>query len=183
MIYWLDYQTEGDLLGYTLLTVGEASSCIPCQTGDIDGDGLVNATDIDLLAAAIQSGSCPTECDTDGDGDVDSDDLTFLIENLAHTAQSVYDEDTRTWLSLGTAPGDANLDGVVDLMDIGTVGDGYGLGTGWATGDSNGDGVVDLIDLAAMGDSYGFDVSAPIPEPATIFLMGCGAMGLLKRRA
>ena len=88
---------------------------------------------------------------------------------------------TDFWAAVTAGPGDFNLDGVVDLIDLATLGDGYGLGTTWAGGDTNGDRTVDLLDLGAFGESYGYDSSA-IPEPATLFLLACGATGLLRSR-
>jgi len=76
--------------------------------------------------------------------------------------------------------GDFNLDGLIDLLDLGVVGDEYGLGSGWATGDANGDGAVDLLDLGAVGDNYGFAVS--VPEPATMTLLAIGGIAALIRR-
>ncbi len=81
----------------------------------------------------------------------------------------------------GTAFGDFNLDGVVDLLDLGTFGDGYNALGSWATGDANGDGIVILNDLGLLGDSY-FAQSAPVPEPATMNLLALGGVALLKRR-
>lgn len=57
--YTLEYLTAGDLVGYTLLTVGDAIS--PALEGDFNGDGSVDGTDFlvwqrgqspDLLSAA-----------------------------------------------------------------------------------------------------------------------------------
>lgn len=52
-------------------------------------------------------------------------------------------------------PGDANLDGCVDVGDLGILGAHYGMtGTTWATGDFNGDRIVDIGDLAILGYYY-----------------------------
>ncbi len=75
-----------------------------------------------------------------------------------------------------TLYGDANVDGSVNLSDLGFLGDNYGLTTGatWAMGDFNYDGRVNLSDLGFLGDQYGGHVAGfvttgpanPGPSPA-----------------
>jgi len=142
------------------------------RVGDFDGDGDIDADDIDALAAAVQASSTDLTFDMDGDGDVDADDHAFHVHNLVDTALG---EGT------GTEFGDFNLDGMVSILDLGALGDGYGEGTGWAQGDANGDGTVGILDLGFLGDNYGYDGSA-IPEPATMSLLGLGAIALIRRR-
>ncbi len=77
-----------------------------------------------------------------------------------------------------TLYGDANVDGSVNLSDLGFLGDNYGLTTGatWAMGDFNYDGRVNLSDLGFLGDQYGGHVADfvtagpanPAPEPGTL---------------
>ncbi len=74
-----------------------------------------------------------------------------------------------------TLYGDANVDGSVNLSDLGFLGDNYGLTTGatWAMGDFNYDGRVNLSDLGFLGDQYGGHVAGfvtagpanPAPSP------------------
>ncbi len=89
-----------------------------------------------------------------------------------------------------TLYGDANVDGSVNLSDLGFLGDNYGLTTGatWAMGDFNYDGRVNLSDLGFLGDQYGghvagFVTAGPVgraaPEPGTLVLLLGGAMCLL----
>jgi hypothetical protein len=60
-----------------------------------------------------------------------------------------------------TIPGDANLDGSVDVGDLGILAANYG-GTGktWAQGDFNGDGAVDVGDLGILAANYGTNASS-----------------------
>jgi len=143
------------------------------RAGDFDGDGDIDADDIDALAAAIQASSTDLTYDMDGDGDVDLDDHAFHVHNLVDTALG---EGT------GTEFGDFNLDGMVSILDLGALGDGYGTGTGWASGDANGDGSVGILDLGFLGDNYGYDGSA-IPEPTTMSLLALGGVTLMRRRS
>ena len=73
-------------------------------------------------------------------------------------------------------PGDANLDGKVDINDLTKVLTNYNLSTGmaWGDGDFNGDGKVDINDLTIVLTSYGQSLGssagrsglAAVPEPS-----------------
>ena len=100
-------------------------------------------------------------------------------------------------LALGTEvqahpiPGDANDDNVVNLLDLGVVGDNWkGTGKGWEEGDFTGDSKVDLLDLGVVGDNWTVTYTkgtAPVPEPTTLIIWsllgGLGvAVGWYRRR-
>ena len=75
-------------------------------------------------------------------------------------------------------PGDANLDGRVDINDLTLVLSNLGqTGASWLTGDFTGDGTVNLNDLtivlANLGQSLGSSAPKPtaVPEPAAGFLL------------
>ena len=80
--YTLEYLTEGELAGYTVLTVGTAF--IP---GDANGDGLVDGSDVTILAGnwqfGVNDGQTATWAmgDFNGDGQVDGSDVTILAGN------------------------------------------------------------------------------------------------------
>ena len=101
-------------------------------------------------------------------------------------------------------PGDANLDGRVDVLDLAILAANYrkNVTGGWLQGDFNNDGVVDVEDLALLAANYrqsyasdvvpdyaGFDAAAiqllsqagltVVPEPGAITLLACGLAGLL----
>lgn len=75
-------------------------------------------------------------------------------------------------------PGDVNLDGKVDLLDLDLLGQNYGTGVGWAQGDFDGDGDVDLLDLDALGANYG----ETVPEPVTLLVILFGGIVLLGKK-
>ncbi len=74
-----------------------------------------------------------------------------------------------------TLYGDATLDGVVNLADLGFLGDNYGATTGatWAMGDFNYDGMVNLTDLGLIGDHWnqGIVLITPVPEPSSVAML------------
>jgi hypothetical protein len=142
------------------------------RLGDFDGDGDIDADDIDALGAAIQAGSTDLTFDMDGNSVVDSADFNMHVTTLVDTALG---------MGTGTAFGDFNLDGLVGILDLGLLGDGYNSTNGWANGDANGDGSVGILDLGLLGDNYGYDGSA-IPEPATMSLLALGGVALIRRK-
>jgi len=84
--------------------------------------------------------------------------------------------------------GDINLDGVVDDIDVTILGMWYNATATnkfWTDGDVYGyDGMVFDGDVDAIGLNYGAGVppGEPLPEPATLALVGLGALALLRRR-
>jgi hypothetical protein len=94
--------------------------------------------------------------------------------------------------------GDANLDGPVDVGDLGALATNYGITSGavWAQGDFNYDGKVDVGDLGSLATNYGSTLGsgpaaivagetaivAVVPEPTFVGLATLGAAGLSTRR-
>ncbi|MEM7807140.1 MAG: dockerin type I domain-containing protein [Planctomycetota bacterium] len=106
--------------------------------GDLDGDGTLDADDLDLLRG---NPGLASPFDLDGDGDNDADDLSFALPNV-----------------YGTGLGDVNLDRAINSSDLAIVQANLGNPGGWATGDVDGDGFVDAADeavvTAALGTVY-----------------------------
>lgn len=150
----------------TALEPGPRSSVV----GDIDGDEGVDANDVDLLSAAIRTGSPGRAYDINNDGRVDSHDMDKLIHDV-----------------LRTEYGDFNLNGIVNGGDYTIWADNYGeTDAGWSTGDANGDGVVDSLDYTHWADMTPFvsDAAryAATPEPGTMALLCTGGSFVLFRR-
>jgi hypothetical protein len=98
----------------------------------VNADGVVNAIDIDMTYDAASASSSNSVFDLDGNGLVDQADGAYLVGTI-----------------LGTLPGDANLDGVVDGSDFNRWNDHkfQSCSTGWSTGDFNGDASTDASDF------------------------------------
>jgi len=103
-----------------------------------------------------------------------------------------------------TRAGDGNLDGVVNISDLGLISQFY-LQTNkqWFQGDYNYDGVVNISDLGIVSQNYlgvlpavdltSLDVSpqfladwntvvSAVPEPGSLGVLGIGCTALLRRR-
>lgn len=131
--------------------------------GDFNTDGVIDASDIDLLAAAIRTGSSDAAYDLDAQNGVDAADLTVLVEDV-----------------LGKAFGDANLDGNVDLLDLSLLASNFEAGAGWSGGNFNTDTTVDLLDLSILASNFG--TTSAVPEPTSVALLGLAGLGFIRRR-
>ncbi|MCD6378333.1 MAG: PEP-CTERM sorting domain-containing protein, partial [Planctomycetes bacterium] len=79
--------------------------------------------------------------------------------------------------------GDANLDGSVDVSDLGILAGNYGgTGKSWSEGDFCGDLVVDISDLGILAGNYGSSTGGAVPEPATLSLLLIGSLLVVVRR-
>ena len=83
-------------------------------------------------------------------------------------------------------PGDANGDGVTDIVDLTALAANWGT-EGGATlrqGDFNGDGNVNRVDYGYVWTGWGLidDGGGTLPEPAGLALMGIGSLVLIHRR-
>ena len=105
----------------------------------VGGDG---AEVIDALCAESQAEAPDARYDLNGDGEVNDSDQVFFVDQV-----------------LGTAMGDANLDGRVDAADLNQVGIHWRQsdpGLGWAQGNFNCDGRIDASDLNVLGIKWRF---------------------------
>jgi len=110
-------------------------------------DGLVGVGDVNALyEAARNGGAVENEAnDLTGDdvvtlGEADDTDLAFLIEKV-----------------IGTAFGDSNLDGTVNLADFGNLRAGFGSGSLFGQGDFDGSGTTNLADFGILRSNFGFN--------------------------
>ncbi len=69
--------------------------------------------------------------------------------------------------------GDFDLDGDVDVSDLGILATNYGTLSGmtWREGDADGSDGVDVSDLGILATNYGTSTAAAVPEPAALCLL------------
>ncbi|MCA9166908.1 MAG: hypothetical protein KDB23_04545 [Planctomycetales bacterium] len=151
------YGTTEGLLNVAPVSIGNVTA-----NGDFDGNGTVDAADIDALSAVVRQGSNDAAFDLTSDGLVNEADRSFLVETV-----------------LNTYFGDSNLDNefnTTDFVTVFTAGqyeDGVTGNSTWATGDWNGDGDFDSSDFVTAFAAGGYEVGpraavAAVPEPATV---------------
>ncbi len=102
---------------------------------DFNNDGAVDTADLDVLTTAVDTGVNVVSFDADSNGAVDRLDIAAFASLL------------------GGLPGDANLDGTVDAIDLNRVGLNWQKTScvSWQRGDFNGNGSVDAVDLNVLG--------------------------------
>ncbi len=146
--------------------------------GDWNGNGELDAEDIDLLSQAVREGSNDLQFDLNGDELVDWKDHEFWVHE-----------------SKWTYFGDADLDGQFDSTDFvfvftaGEYEDDLLGNSGWATGDWDGDAEFSTTDFVKAFVDGGYEQGPPprplaVPEPsgAAICLAGVVLLALGRRR-
>jgi hypothetical protein len=143
-------------------------------TGDFDGNGALEAADIDLLTNAVLAGSTDTQFDVNGDSSINGNDRLAWVNDLKMTYM-----------------GDSNLDGEFNSSDFvfvfqaGQYEDGVQGNSTWATGDWNGDLEFDSSDFVIAFQAGGFEqgpraaTAASVPEPGSFSLIALGMLSLL----
>jgi hypothetical protein len=142
------------------------------------------------LGLTVAGSTVTATLDTNLDGTVDQTytrgglslaNLGTLVGMGMKINNVAYDADNFT--AAARLAGDANLDGPVDVADLGVLATHYGQTTGaiWSQGDFNADGAVNVGDLGALATNYGLNSNsaavataasaATVPEPAMAMSM------------
>ena len=132
--------------------------------GDFNDDGVYDCEDIDALTTNVAGGTNDLAFDLDGDGMLSTADVSAWLAE----AGAINNASGGAYL-----PGDANLDGIVDISDF-NVWNANKFSTGsWCSGDFNASGVVDISDFNVWNANK-FTTSdsveqAALPGPADRF--------------
>ncbi len=132
-------RTDVDIRRVSVVT-GQAT--VTDVLGDFNDDLVVDLVDLDFYNGSIgQPASFNPELDLDASGTIDDADLTIHVETLVQTSNGV----------AGTAFGDINLDGVVNVLGdaFALVGNLGSSATSWSEGDLNADQTVNVL-----GDAF-----------------------------
>ena len=160
-----------DMIDDQLLVAGEAS---------LDGE-LVVSTDgfvplpgdvFTIITAGLRSGQFASTTGLSG-----IEGLAGLDLELAYSPSAV----TLTAVGL---PGDCDLDGDVDGVDLALIGvnwDPAGTTLTWAQGDFDGNGNIDGADLATLGMNWN-PAGTSVPEPTVLGMLAVGTVVLARRR-
>jgi hypothetical protein len=130
---------------------GGSPARLPVE-GDLNGDRLVTAADLDRFCQSMRAGQ--SQFDFNADGRQDLQDFNYLIRDV-----------------MRTSIGDANLDGLFNSRDLvlisqsGEYEDGLPGNSDWATGDWNCDGEFSTGDLVAAFQFGGYSAGADGPTP------------------
>jgi hypothetical protein len=163
---------------------------------DLNGDGVVNDKDLFLLPSVYPAGSTEQVLaqqmivqrgDLNGDGVTNAADINTLISHYGSTAwlydldasgQPANEQDLLTMVRviMKDAPGDALLDGKVNLTDLQIVAANWGrTDATWQQGNFTGTGPVGVADLEVVAENYGWtsaDNSALPQEVSPIQTVG-----------
>ena len=149
----------------------------PGVFGDFNNSGTLDGSDLDALFAAQGASATPGDVmNLIADGVIDGADVSAWIEVVA-----------------GTALGDLDLDGDIDLADAlqlqqqytGTLTPGVGSRT-WSQGDLDGDGDVDFLDAITLRQNFTGNLAdlagMNIPEPGTAGVLAFSLLAVMKDR-
>lgn len=155
--------------GKTTVTAIDPNPSVP---GDFNEDGILDAVDLDLQAAAF--GGNNADFDLNSDNKVNFADRLVWVNDLKNT-----------WI------GDSNLDGKFDSTDFVLVLTAGRYDTffpaGWTEGDWDGNRLFNSGDFVAALQAGGYDQGpraavAAVPEPSSLMLIAFGLMALVLGR-
>jgi hypothetical protein len=144
--------------------------------GDFNGNGVLDAADIDALSAEVRTGNNTARFDLTGD-------------NLVNGA----DRDNWVNVQRRTYYGDSNLDGEFNSSDLvnvfvaGQYEDAAVNNSTWATGDWNGDGEFNSSDFVTAFTAGGYEIGPrppvnAVPEQSSLLAVLIGVTLVVRRR-
>lgn len=177
-------KTRGDL-DLTTGAIGDLVGEDVSTFGDNVGGGGVNNQEIIALVGNVTPALGDSNVVEDYE---DVDFSTFGTENLFNvntedTLDGVQDFSVlRGWLA-SILPGDANLDGTVNIGDLTILASNFGNGGTWKDGDFTAEGAINIGDLTLLAGNFGqSSAGQAVPEPASLALLGLAGLALIARR-
>lgn len=163
-----------------------AQNVIPTASGDFDRNGKFETSDLDRLVTRIATPWTFPDFDVWPDGELDELDIETWLEFAA----------TQNGEPMSYLPGDSNLDGRVDVVDLNEVGVSWQSQNRpfWSKGDFVPDGVINSQDLNRLAVHWQQDIHdmpiggaiptpiANVPEPICHSLLPLACFFLLKYR-
>ena len=138
---------------------------------DLNSDGLLDDTDIDLLRDAILSMTTDAKFNVDGIGGnvPDEDDFDFYI-----TSESMQ----------ATGSGDGDLNKIVNFNDFVLLTNNFGSnGSGWSQGNYNADTNTNFDDFVLLSNNFEMNFTVrPTPEPTALAMLYLGSLAALPCR-
>ena len=143
-------------------------------SGDFDKSGVLDAADIDQLAAALRLGVYDRSLDVNGDTVLDAKDQTDWVHGLRHT-----------WFGDADLNGEFNSNDFVQVFQEGKYE--TALGAGWAEGDWDASGTFGSSDFVVAFQDGGYEQGlrtdvAAVPEPGGVLLLILGLAGVMRQR-
>ncbi len=158
-----------------------------------------------LTLGGADAGRVHLADDFDNRQDGDANEALYVGVLAIHAGADIVLDGLNLYYLNGGEPkqffrGDTQLDGVVDILDLAVLSNRLGeTGATWEKADFNGDGTVDVLDLVIVAGNYGRitgaaglptcagqaggSTAAPVPEPATLWVLSGACLALLRRRA
>lgn len=133
--------------------------------GDFDGNGLLDAGDVDLLSITLRADQFDARFDLTEDRVVSNDDQRYWVEEL-----------------VGTQFGDVDLNGTVEFLDFLVLSANFGQTGGWREGDFDGNGEIDFVDFLILSQNFSNSsevTASAVPEPNTFSLGAFALLGVL----
>jgi hypothetical protein len=142
--------------------------------GDFNGNGVLDAPDIDDLTGQSAGGTNPAAYDLTGDSLVNTDDVNAWVMNLFNG-----------WIGDTDLDGEFNSGDLVIVLASGTYE--ADVASVWSTGDFTGDGRTNSGDLVAALADGGYEAGpraavASVPEPTALVLLMLGLCGVATLR-
>ncbi|MEM7681990.1 MAG: PEP-CTERM sorting domain-containing protein [Planctomycetota bacterium] len=186
-----DGETYNSFLDYNSLAFDANGDLALALTSELGEASFFFQTANDLLLAR-RTGPGQWAVEDTGLDDAYSASVAFDDQNNPYLAVVEYDAISLISPAILPAlPGDATVDGVVDMLDFDALAANFGTSGGFSRaisvsqGDFNDDSRVDLLDFDVLARNFGAPGSSPaaaIPEPASLAAMGLAGLCVARRR-